>query len=203
MADGFRLVVDQGSQAGHVFPLDREVTTLGREPGNTIVINEAQVSRQHARITNRGGMLTIEDLGSTNGTFVNGMRLTGPHSLSNGDVIGLSDAVTLTFSGSAMPLVAEAAPSPAPDYGPAPGYAPQMGPSYAPPPYEPPVPQGPPAFEQFEPAPPRKSGKKWIFIGCGLVVLLAIGACLLVFVLDFLGALPAFFYAPLRWLGFI
>jgi hypothetical protein len=202
MAGGFRLVMDQGPQAGRVFPLDRDVITLGRDPGNTIVINEPQVSRQHARITRRGGVLVLEDLGSTNGTFVNGMRLAGPHALSNGDVIGLSDAVTLTFSGSGMPAGPEAMPGqPAAPGAPAYAPAPQMAPGYGAPMYEVAQP-APPPFEQFEPEPARPSSRKWIFLGCGCLVLLVIAACLGVFVLDYLRLLPSIFYEPLRWLGF-
>ncbi len=202
MAGGFRLVMDQGPQAGRVFPLDRDVITLGRDPSSTIVISEPQVSRQHARITRRGGVLVLEDLGSTNGTFVNGMRLTGPHVLTHGDVIGLSAAVTLTFSGTGIPATAEAmAPQPTVAQAPAYAPAPQAPPAYGPPAYE--VPQAaPPPFEQFEPEPARPSNRKWVFLGCGCLVLVAIAACLGVFVLDYLRLLPSIFYEPLRWLGF-
>ncbi len=207
MADGYRLVMDQGSQAGRTFPLDRDVITLGREPSSTIPIGEIQVSRQHARITRRGGQWVIEDLGSTNGTFVNGMRLSGPHPLANGDVIGISDAVTLTFLGSGIPAAMEAmqaqaqAPQPAPPpYVPEPAYAPAPYPQPAQPAYPQPA-QAAPQFEQFEQPVEKKGSKKWIFMGCGCLVLLAITACLGIFVLDYLKMLPNVFYEPLRWLG--
>jgi predicted component of type VI protein secretion system len=97
MIDGSWLVMSQGPQPGQTFMLDREWLTIGRDPSNDIVINDPQVSRQHARITRQGQMVVIEDLGSTNGTFANGVRLTGSHVMSNGDVIGLGDGVTLTY----------------------------------------------------------------------------------------------------------
>ena len=97
MIDGSWLVMSQGPQPGQTFMLDRDWLTVGRDPSNDIVINDPQVSRQHARITRQGQMVVIEDLGSTNGTFANGMRLTGSHVLSNGDVIGLGNGVTLTY----------------------------------------------------------------------------------------------------------
>jgi len=97
MIDGSWLVMSQGPQPGQTFMLDRDWLSIGRDPSNDIVINDPQVSRQHARVTRQGQMVVIEDLGSTNGTFANGVRLTGPHVLSNGDVIGLGDGVTLTY----------------------------------------------------------------------------------------------------------
>jgi predicted component of type VI protein secretion system len=203
MADGYRLVMDQGSQAGRVFPLDQEVIMLGRDPSCSVPLGEIQVSRRHARIVHQGGLWVIEDLGSTNGTFVNGMRLSSPHPLSNGDVIGISDAVTLTFSGSGIPAAMEAlggqpaAQPAAPVYAP----APQAAPAYAAAPYEQPAPASPPQFEQFEQVPEKKGGKKWVFMGCGCLALLAITACLGVVVLDYLKLLPDVFYEPLRWVG--
>ncbi|HIQ01078.1 MAG TPA: FHA domain-containing protein, partial [Anaerolineales bacterium] len=99
MMDGFRLVMTQGPQPGQTFNLDKELISIGRDPGNDIVINHPQVSRQHARLVLQGGLMALEDLGSTNGTFVNGMRLMAPHTLANGDQISLGDAVTFTFYG--------------------------------------------------------------------------------------------------------
>jgi pSer/pThr/pTyr-binding forkhead associated (FHA) protein len=69
---------------------------IGREPGTTIHVDSPGVSRHHARIVVAQGAATIEDLGSKNGTQVNGMRLTQPARLSDGDQIALG-AIRLTF----------------------------------------------------------------------------------------------------------
>ncbi len=55
--------------------LQGQVITIGRTPDNQIVVPHPQVSARHAQITNQGGQLNIEDLGSGNGTFVRGQRL--------------------------------------------------------------------------------------------------------------------------------
>jgi pSer/pThr/pTyr-binding forkhead associated (FHA) protein len=91
------LMMTEGPQAGQTFPLDKDFITLGRAPDNDIVVNHPQVSRRHARIRRQEEWLVLEDLGSTNGTFVDDQRLTGSHALQPGDAIGLGTAVTLTL----------------------------------------------------------------------------------------------------------
>ena len=66
--------------------LTKERTTLGRRPYNDIVIDNVGVSRRHAVIKWSGDRATVEDLGSANGTFVNGQRVTS-HDLKDGDDI--------------------------------------------------------------------------------------------------------------------
>jgi len=83
------LVVRQGTQAGMSYPLTKNLMTLGREEGTDIVLQDAESSRHHARIGWQGGQFVIEDLGSTNGTFVNGVQITGPQPLTPGDSIGI------------------------------------------------------------------------------------------------------------------
>ncbi len=70
------------------------VQRIGRTPDNDIVVSDVLASRHHARVSTRGGMLVIEDLGSVNGTFVNGHRVASAP-LNEGDVvtIGNSDFV--------------------------------------------------------------------------------------------------------------
>ncbi len=60
---------------------------IGRSPGADIVIGDDFVSSRHARVYPSGGDVFIEDLGSTNGTLVNGERIVGPTRLSAGDSI--------------------------------------------------------------------------------------------------------------------
>ncbi|MDX8401346.1 MAG: FHA domain-containing protein [Mariprofundaceae bacterium] len=67
-------------------PIDREETTIGRKPDNVIHIDNLAVSGRHARVLKIGNKVILEDLGSTNGTYVNGKRIT-KHILQHGDVV--------------------------------------------------------------------------------------------------------------------
>ena len=71
-------------------------TTLGRGPDNTAMIDAPEVSRHHARVTVNGALVSIADLGSTNGTFVNGERVTTA-SLTPGDEVRLGGGVRLAL----------------------------------------------------------------------------------------------------------
>jgi hypothetical protein len=115
------LTVRQGPQPGQRFSLTQPTIIIGREAGNDVVINDPQVSRRHASLTWDGRQYIIQDLGSMNGTFVNGVRLTAPQVLQPGDVIGLGSTVLLGFQ-AMLPVVSPAAP---------PAYAPPP-PTYAP-----------------------------------------------------------------------
>jgi len=64
-------------------------TTLGRGPGNTIVVPDTFASTEHALISWRGGQWWVEDLGSRNGTQLNDVNVTAPTVLSAGDVISI------------------------------------------------------------------------------------------------------------------
>jgi pSer/pThr/pTyr-binding forkhead associated (FHA) protein len=66
------------------------VTSIGRAAGNSIVIDDVQVSRHHAEIALKNGRCTITDLGSGNGTFVNGERIDRTIALSPGDVVNFA-----------------------------------------------------------------------------------------------------------------
>ena len=82
--------------AGHEHKLQSEVTTIGRAVECEIVITSKRVSREHARLTRSGRRVMLEDLGSTNGTFLNEERLLGSMELRDGDQITIGD-VTFTF----------------------------------------------------------------------------------------------------------
>jgi hypothetical protein len=216
MSAGLQLVMSQGPNPGRAYALDRAAATLGRDPTNEIIINEPQVSRLHARVFVREGVLVIEDLGSTNGTYVNGVRLIGPQTLTPGDVIGLGESVTLTFysSGGISTAAMGTAPVPSPDPIPS---APQPGAG-------PPVPAARDVRPRRPPAPPPRSvgasashdgGVDWdetedadaeeaatkrrktMLIGCGCLALFL--ACLAVAL--FLWFAPASFWEFLIGLG--
>jgi hypothetical protein len=93
----FRIVVRRGPQPNQIFELKDDTLNLGRDITNTITINDREVSRHHLRFTRSPEGYTIEDLGSTNGTFINGKRLSGAILLKNGDMIGLGETVTLGY----------------------------------------------------------------------------------------------------------
>lgn len=72
---GFALVVEQGPRSGMTFVLNPGVTTVGRHPDSEIFLDDVTVSRHHCRFVVDGGHLTVEDSGSTNGTYVNDSRV--------------------------------------------------------------------------------------------------------------------------------
>src|SRR5215207_1476493 len=85
------LVVTSGPQTGQSFTIAGGRIILGRDSDADIVLNSQSVSRHHAALHRDGDAVTIEDLGSTNGTAVNGDRLTGPARLSVADALQLGD----------------------------------------------------------------------------------------------------------------
>src|SRR5437870_5045755 len=91
------LRIAQGDGTERTFELVSDVV-LGRDTGADVVLIDpsAEVSRRHARIVIRGTEVVLEDLGSSNGTFVNGERLDEPYALRAGDKVTLG-ACTLEF----------------------------------------------------------------------------------------------------------
>lgn len=91
------LVVYTGSLAGTRWPLHRESVTLGRAADCDLVLPERQISRYHARVEYDDGY-ELRDLGSKNGTFVNGERVRGqPYRLQDGDEISLATTLQIGF----------------------------------------------------------------------------------------------------------
>jgi hypothetical protein len=80
-------LVEQGS--GEIFPLGFEQVGIGRHADNSIILPDPLISRHHAEIVMQGGRWVIVDLGSANGTFVNGKAISGPHVLAHGDLVRL------------------------------------------------------------------------------------------------------------------
>ena len=99
MSSKYRLVMRSGPSIGQIYPLDKNEMVIGRDLGSDIVISDSEVSRRHARIFMQGANYVIEDLGSTNGTFVNGQRLMGSYILRPGEIITFGETLSLVFEG--------------------------------------------------------------------------------------------------------
>ena len=78
------LEIVEGQDAGRQTPLDGSVD-IGREA--TLAVDDEQASRRHARVAAQGDLAVVEDLGSTNGTYVNGQPIEGPRAVRPGDQI--------------------------------------------------------------------------------------------------------------------
>lgn len=72
---GYALVVERGPRTGLTFVLNPGVTTVGRHPDSDIFLDDVTVSRHHCRFVAGDGALSVEDSGSTNGTYVNEARV--------------------------------------------------------------------------------------------------------------------------------
>lgn len=97
MASQYQLIMRSGPTPGAAYNLESDQITIGRDSSNGITINDAEISRRHARLTFQGGKYILEDLGSTNGTFVNGQRLAGPRVLKPGEVVSFGEQIVLVF----------------------------------------------------------------------------------------------------------
>ncbi len=198
----FQLIMRAGPMPGKIFPLQKNEIYIGRDPANDIVITDVEVSRKHARLILQPGGYVLEDLGSTNGTYINGQRLLGPHVLRAGEVIQLGENVSLSFDAiydeNATVVAPVSSPSPAipqaPTY-----YSPPQQPvqpsSYVPPPmataqpqYEQPAKAIPPRMPAYNmplageyqeespklPAAAPKKNSTMIFAGCGCLLIILI-----------------------------
>jgi hypothetical protein len=173
------------------FDLTKEVTLLGRDVTNDIALGDAEVSRQHARLTRTPGGVVVEDLGSTNGTFVNGERLVAPRVLSMGDLLGFGETVTLAFESTAVEGAATVMGAAGARHG-----APPSPAAYAQP-ARPPA--AAPVMQAAEARPARRGMGRWVLAagGCFVLLLLCLGTFWL---MDKFA--PDILYAPLRWFGF-
>ncbi len=183
----FQLVMRTGPNPGKVYELSQDEITIGRDIANNIVVNDPEVSRRHTRLRSQAGGYVVEDMGSTNGTFVNGQRLMGPHILRPGEQVMLGEHVAFVYeamaydpnatlvSGAQAPggtyetyrVTPPTAQAPAPmDYQPA--YSGQV-------PQGPPEPYAPPVAEPYEPYDYEEEpaqNRTWMYVGIGCAVIL-------------------------------
>ena len=198
MGSTYRLIMQSGPEVGMEYVLDKADLFLGRDISNDLVINDAEVSRKHARLVKEGSTYRIEDLGSTNGTFIRGQRLAAPLLLNPGETITLGEKIVLRFevvsSDPNATVVAQRgafqATQPPPRVAPAPSIPP--APSFSSVPSTPPVqpvsiPPAPayqpiPAAPVYPPvaAPKKKSSKALI------IVLVILGALVLLCVVPWI-----------------
>ncbi len=189
----YQLVMKKGPLPGKTFDLIKEDLILGRGIHTDLIINTPEVSRKHARLRRGPQGHIIEDLGSTNGTFVNGQRLAGPHTLQHGDIIMLGDAVELVYHSKeqvdldatvvspASPVATVVSQEPATLYAQGevsePVAAPQPKASVPPPVSPPPpayagqVPLGPGSAGGAQ-APVETSNRTWLYAGLGCLAIL-------------------------------
>ncbi len=92
-----RLVERSSARGATIHVLGEADTSIGRDEENDVTLAGGQVSRRHARIAWDGGRYVLHDLGSKNGTFVNGERVTAPRPLRDGDVIALAGQPSLAL----------------------------------------------------------------------------------------------------------
>jgi hypothetical protein len=164
MVPSYRLVMHAGPLAGRAFPLDKTEIFIGRDLSNDIVINDPEVSRRHARLFLQGNNFVIEDLGSTNGTAVNGQRLLGPYILRPGEAIVFGEHITAVFEATQAESNATIAS--------APQAQPRTVQQFSPPPYaQPPGYAGRVPVVEEDELPPERRVPVWVLV-LGAVLLL-------------------------------
>ena len=86
------MVVEPADQLGQVYLLGDELT-LGRAAGCQVTVDDTYVSQIHARVFARDGQYLVEDLGSTNGTYLNRKKVAGPMVMQQGDHLQVGNTV--------------------------------------------------------------------------------------------------------------
>jgi|GEM_PF-132987 len=151
-----QLVVQNGPDAGKTFDINTPVAIVGRQVGSDILLNDTQVSRRHAQIENQNGSAIVTDLGSANGSYINGQRMTpsSPVTLRSGDSLRFGDTSTIfqdspapaqppAYQGYTAPNYQQPPVQPQP-----PVYQGYNAPSYQQPPAQPPAYQQPQDYQQ-------------------------------------------------------
>lgn len=92
MSSSVRVIVESGPNRGQAVDVENPVLTVGRQDGNDIIFDDPRVSRSHLRLDISSDIPYLTDLGSANGTFVNGQRVEGVRSLRHGDIVEFGDS---------------------------------------------------------------------------------------------------------------
>ena len=106
MSDKPVLIMREGELSGQQWTITVDEFVIGRGGECDLVLPERQVSREHIKIVRENGRFILQDLGSKNGTHLNGMRVTGRVPLQDGDEIQIALCVKLVFigTGATLPL---------------------------------------------------------------------------------------------------
>ena len=88
-----RLVIENGLNKGDEYIVRKPVTLIGRNESCDLVVSDPLVSRRHCQILWDGVYCTVEDMGSTNGTYVNGQPLSAAYALRPGDRLQVADVI--------------------------------------------------------------------------------------------------------------
>ncbi len=96
--DQYYLILQMGPEAERVYPLKGDNIIIGRDLSNDIVVQDPEVSRRHIRLTRKKNGYAVEDLGSTNGTHVNGLLLDSNYTLRVDDMIELAPNSHLRYA---------------------------------------------------------------------------------------------------------
>jgi pSer/pThr/pTyr-binding forkhead associated (FHA) protein len=91
------LIMRRGPNSGRIYQLTKDVITIGRGSKNDIIIDDNDVSREHCRLVRVSENYELQDVASTNGTFVNGQRVTTGRELHSGQMIELGEMITLEY----------------------------------------------------------------------------------------------------------
>jgi predicted component of type VI protein secretion system len=184
-----RLVLRYGPFPSQEYILPQQTVTIGREQANDLKLTDPEISRRHARILYQASRYLIEDLGSANGTFVNGRRIETPTVLRPGDVIDFAEYVGFTFEAAGLTNNTLVEPR---DAAPAPHQAVPASRDVSPPlaptlPDTPPPLSRPPVASAAVPAPvpARRNNRMQILAGCGCLIFLFVFLCAAtIFLLD-------------------
>lgn len=88
------VVTHDGPLKGRVLVIDEDELVLGRRDNSDLVLPDPHVSRAHAVVRRQSGVIWLEDLGSTGGTFVNGEQITGSQALKHSDIVRFGSVET-------------------------------------------------------------------------------------------------------------